>query len=295
MLSTPKHLDAPLVRNLNSEQGPSFQITGTAYPGAHVLFYINDQYVEDVLVEEDGSFSKTLSFEDSETVVLELKQTYKNVTSEFGNEMTIKIDATPPDRETFSIFNKFPQVTRDKNISIIGYGSPGDYVVINNKKYKVNEDGKFELNYGLQEGSNNLEFSMVDAFGNDTGVLMQKTVSMDSIPPKISNLIAPLHRAPTEESVVIDIGNWQGYLDSYNSVAITGSIQGDLKSLTVDGKAINWDENKNIYQRMNLFIYGGLNKYKVVAEDVAGNISTGFVQTTATRDTDELNVNLNDY
>lgn len=140
-----------------------------------------------------------------------------------------------------------------------------------------------------------LNFSMVDEVGNKTKILSSHEILVDSIPPNISNFIAPLSLKSTEESVVVDIGHWQGYLDSVNSVAITGSIKGKVKRVTVDGKAVTWDESNNIYQRMNLYIYGGLNKYKVVAEDMAGNISTGYVQTTAEKDNDELNVNLNEY
>lgn len=121
----------------------------------------------------------------------------------------------------------------------------------------------------------------------------------DTIPPKIESycfgalgeLEAP---KKNEERVCIKIDSWNGYLDSVNSVPITGKIEGDIKSITVDGKKVTWDENKEIYQRLNLYIYGGLNKYKVVAEDMSGNKSSGYIETDAQNNDNNLNVNLNE-
>ena len=115
----------------------------------------------------------------------------------------------------------------------------------------------------------------------------------DTIPPKIENYCFGI-LDKNEERVCIKIDSWNGYLDAVNSVPITGKIEGDVKSVTVDGKNITWDENKEIYQRLNLYIYGGLNKYKVVAEDMNGNRSTGYVETDAQNNDNSLNINLNE-
>jgi len=290
----PEFLDAPLLKGLNEKHGSSLRLAGIAYPNAKILLYIDEQYADDISVDENGTFSKTINFDNDGIKKIKIKQTYKNITSEFGNEFSVEIDITPPNSELFNLNNKFPEISKEKSILITGSGSSSDFIVLNNKRYKINDDGSFEINLELQEGNNNLEFSMTDQVGNNTETLDKHIILIDSIPPVISNFIAPLKREPTEESVLVSMGSWQGYLDSVNSVAITGSIQGNIKSLTIDGKTISWDENNNIYQRLNLFIYGGLNKYKVIAEDMAGNVSTGYVQTTAERNDNELNVNLND-
>lgn len=119
----------------------------------------------------------------------------------------------------------------------------------------------------------------------------------DTVPPRIENYCfssAFPALKKNEERVCIKIDSWNGYLNSTNSIPITGKIEGEIKSITVDGKKITWDENKQIYQRINLYIYGGLNKYKVVAEDMNGNKSTGYVETDAANTDNDLDVNLNE-
>lgn len=115
----------------------------------------------------------------------------------------------------------------------------------------------------------------------------------DTIPPKIESYCFGTLKK-NEERVCIKIDSWNGYLDSVNSVPITGKIEGDIKSITVDGKKVTWDENEEIYQRLNLYIYGGLNKYKVVAEDMSGNKSSSYIETDAQNNDNNLNVNLNE-
>lgn len=290
----PSSLNAPLFKNVSGVHNSSLQLTGTAYPNAKILVYINDQYTNDISVDENGSFSKTVSFKSEGTKKIKAKQSYKDITSEFSNELLVEIDITPPNDKLFNLTNEFPKNSKEKNILISGSGSPNDFVVLNDKEYKIQDNGNFEIKLELQKGHNDFKFSMVDQVGNNTKTLSMYTILVDDTPPTISNFLAPINRSATEESVIINIGTWQGYLDSINSVAITGSIKGDIKSLTLDGNTISWDENNDIYQRVNLFIYGGLNKYKVVAEDMAGNVSTGYVQTTSERTNEELDVNLND-
>jgi hypothetical protein len=120
--------------------------------------------------------------------------------------------------------------------------------------------------------------------------------TVDTILPKIQNFCLSRNEdlKKFEELVCIRIDSWNGYLNSTNSIPITGIVKGELKSITVDGKKITWDENNQIYQRINLYIYGGLNKYKVVVEDMAGNIATGYVQTDAENTDNDYDVNLNE-
>lgn len=291
-LNEPETLNSPILKNLNNKYSSNVELSGTGYPKAKVLFFINNKYVDDVVVDENGTFSKNIKFTEDGKKLINAKQIYKNITSNFGDENSFIIDITPPDSSTFKLTKELPATSKNKEIGIIGFASPKDILLINGGQYKIGDNGEFNINYTLDEGNNNIEFALEDDIGNKTTVIDKKSILVDSIPPAISSFI-DMAKAPTEESVVIDIGTWQGYLDSTNSVPITGYIKGNVKKVTLDGKNINWDENNKIYQRLNLYIYGGLNKYKVVAEDMAGNISNGYVETTAERNKDEINVNLN--
>ncbi len=287
-------LEPPIIKGVSGKYGASLPLEGTAYPHSKVLIYINGQYTDDAPVDDRGSFSKTLLFTTNGKKSIKTRQTYKNVMSDYSEEYKIETDVTPPDDKDFTLTTKFPESDTKGSILIKGTGSPNDFLIIDDQKFQISDDGTFELTYYLSEGENDLGFAMEDAYGNRTNILERHAMYVDSTPPVISNYFHPTNKGATQESVVINIGQWQGYLDSVNSVAITGSIQGKVKSITVDGKNISWDENNAIYERVNLFIYGGINKYKVVVEDMAGNLATSYVETTAERDTDELNVNLND-
>lgn len=287
-----KSLNPPILKDLNNKYKSSITLTGTGYAKAKVLFYLDNKYIDDVLVDKDGSFKKEIFLPNDGKKTIKAKQVYKNIISNFGEEYPIIIDNTPPDISVFKLTKEISNTSKQKNINITGMGSPNDFVLINSTKYKINNDGTFNINYSLIEGENNLEFALMDDMENKTSIIDKKTITVDTIPPAISSFL-DLSKSATEESVVIDIGKWEGYLDSITSVPITGYIKGNIKKITVDGKNINWDEDKKIYQRLDLFVYGGLNKYKVVAEDIAGNISTGYIETTSERTRKSLDLNLN--
>lgn len=281
-----KSLEVPLLKPLNEKSNGTLILNGVAYPKAKILIYINDQYVDDITVDENGSFTKTVNFDSEGIKKIKTKQTYKNISSNFSKEYSVTVDTTPPNRKLFKLYN-LPEMTKANNILIKGVGSPNDYLILNGSKFVVSKTGTFEINYSLKEGPNDLEFSMQDEMGNKTDILDKRTILVDTISPEISSWAYGTSEA-TKELVVVNIGAWQ----SISSVPITGQIYGNIKSLSIDGKEITWDENKEIFQRISLPISIGLNKFKVVVEDIAGNISSGYVETTAVKSNNTLDVNI---
>jgi hypothetical protein len=154
-----------------------------------------------------------------------------------------------------------------------------------NKQEEILKQQQLELEKQKHEAEKKAEAEVV-------AKKIEEENAPDTIPPKIENFCFGTLKK-NEERVCISIDSWNGYLDSVNSIPITGKIEGDIKSITVDGKKIKWDENNQIYQRINLYVYGGLNKYKVVAEDMNGNKSTGYVQTNAENNSNDYNINVN--
>src|SRR3989344_814410 len=289
------HLDPPLLKTMAIDVGKQTVISGIAYPNARIAIYLNDSFVDEGSVSSSGSFQQSISFENEGTNKIKVKQLYKNITSEFSDEITFQVDTTPPNKNSLKIESRIPSFSAEKSIAIMGQASPSDKVLINDRTISSKSDGSFSDTIPLVEGSNVLAFYLRDEVGNTVPVETH-TVYVDTTPPRIktgycSGLLTST--SPTEEYVCVSIGDWQGYLDSSNSIAITGSVEGDVKSITVDGKNIRWDENNEIYQRINLYIHGGINKYKVVVEDKAGNVSTAYVETSAERTQNSLNVNMN--
>ncbi len=289
-------LPAPILKDLNKESGGRFVLLGVGYPKAKVLVYINDKFVEEAIIDNEGNFSKNMVVTKEGETVIKVKQIYKNIESEFTSPVTIKVDLTAPDVSTFKITTSFPKQTNKSDIALKGKIAQGDVLLVNEKAYNVNKDGTFNINYKLSEGTNTLTFKLADKFGNETSKILAQSVYLDSMPPTIKNYFGTscsYSNTNTEEVVDITIGDWQGYQDSITSTPIVGCVSGNLASLTVDGKKIKWDENGEVYQRINLMIHGGLNKYKVIAIDKAGNKSSGYIETTSTNINDSIDVNLN--
>lgn len=278
-------LDPPIIKKPDEKTGASLTISGTAYPGSKILFYIDDEYKDDTLADDNGNFSKEISFKEGGKKIIKAKQTYENVSSDFSEEYTVTVDVTPPDATLFKI-TTLPNSLRNKEILIKGSATPNDYVVLKEVKHQIDSNGSFRIKETLKEGENNLEFKLCDEFNNMTKVVYKKKILVDTVPPKLETdfcLSSDASLDVSQEYVCVSIGSWTGYLDSFNSVPITGSIRKTIKYITIDGKKIYWDENNEIYQRINLYIKGGLNKYRVIVEDKLGNKSTGYVETTAER------------
>lgn len=289
-------IPAPVIKNLPSTLGGRVVLQGVGYPESKVLIFYNDSLIDQTTVDYSGNFSKNIIVTNEGEATFKVKLMYKDIESAFSNSIISLIDLTPPDPTTFKMSSTIPSQQNQNTVTLNGTISAGDKLLINGKDYPVEENGSFSIIYTLTEGNNTLGFQMVDSYGNKTSELLRSEIYVDTIKPEISSSLfgdCDTKTAPTKEIVQIRIGEWSGYLDSTNSVAIVGCIGGNVKSITVDGKKINWDENNEIYQRVNLYIRGGLNKYKTVVTDKAGNIATGYVETTAVKDKDSIDVNLN--
>ena len=289
-------LSPPIIKGLSEKSGSNLLITGAAYPESKILVYIDNQYKEDVVADQWGNFEKNIIFTTQGVNKIKVKQTYKNISSDFSKEHSVYVDLTPPYASFFKI-SELPDFYKQESISIEGTASPNDYIVLNENKYIINENGIFKINYILHEGDNNLNIKLSDEFNNETDIIFEKNIYVDTVPPKLDTGYCFSNNSNlgiTEEYACVRIGTWQGYLDANNSIPIVGSINGNIKYITVDGRNINWDENNEIYQRINLYIYGGLNRYKVVVEDLSGNKTTAYVETTAGRIKDSIDVNLSE-
>ena len=178
-----------------------------------------------------------------------------------------------------------------KHLNKIGYTALLVIILILAIGYaNLKKDTKVTVNAGTEQVQ---EQSAINA----QPIKIEQEPTVDTVAPRIENFCLSSAFPPLkkfEERVCINIDSWSGYLDSTNSIPITGKIEGDIKSITVDGKKIVWDENKEIYQRISLYVYGGLNKYKVVVEDINGNKATGYVETDAENTDNDLDVNLNE-
>jgi len=288
-------LNPPLIRKSGGDVVSNVVIiSGSGYPKALVSFYINNNYIDEVSVDENGTFTKNISITTEGASQLKAQQTYKNVTSDWSENVSFLADITPPDADVFTIATELPNKTKSTSLEIQGKAPIDSYVYINTSRVEVSKDSTYSTNYELQEGLNDLKFLLEDKIGNRTQVLQTKSILVDNTPPKLSTNFC-FKQQDVQDEACVDIGQWQGFLPNV-SVPITGHVKGDIATITVDGKNVSWDENGEIYSRLQLYIYNGLNKYKVVVTDSMGNSATGYVSTTAedVKDTQDINLNLNE-
>jgi hypothetical protein len=296
------HLEAPILKNAKEKVGSNILISGIANPRAKLLFYVDGNYTEDTTINSDGTFQKSLTLSSEGKHSIKTKQIYREVTSEFSQEIFTEADLTPPDKKDFEITSSVPTFSKEDSFTIKGKTSQSNLIVINNTQHKVNLDGIFEVPVSLVEGKNQIEIKLSDEFNNQTNVLKSYSVVVDSTPPKISTSIwscekeAALNSA--QEILCITTGQWESWEDPA-PIPITGSITGTFSSITVNGKKIIPDENNEIYQRVYLPVPRGLNKYKVVAIDEYGNRSSVNLEMTVSSvdrnsSYDDLNDRLDD-
>lgn len=279
----------PEIQTVANITGSSVTISGKAFSLSKVQIYVNDSYLESIKPKEDGTFSKELEFNVEGQKRIMTKQSFLIFNTGYSDTITTTTDLTPPNNKNFNLTSSLPSSTTKKNLMITATMRTEDSVNINGKEYKPNADGVFDATVSLEEGDNRLRFKLSDSYGNFSKVFIDKTVNLDTKVPTIKDKAISMlcgYLWPSEahdKDVCIKIGNWTGYIDAYVSTPIVGSIGSKIKSVTVDGKNIQWDKNGDVYSRITLYIYGGLNKYKVVATDTSGNVATGYISTTSER------------
>ena len=289
------YLGIPKLKKLPEFSNDKLRIEGTGHPKATIQIYINDEFAESTHIDDNGSFSEVIVFTKDGETLIKIRQFYKNIESEFTEASTVSVDVTPPSPDSLNLQTKIPETTTKISITLTGSVSKGDILYINQAPFDTNPDGTFSFKYQLYEGNNKLAFSIADSYGNRTKIIIEKNVLLDITPPEISYYSTCPSNVGPEEKVSIRIGTWSGYLEAYNSLPIVGCVSGKLSSITVDGKKISWDNNGEVFSRIRVYVHGGLNRYKVIAIDKSGNKSTGYVETTATRNDDSIDINLYNY
>ena len=281
------HLDPPLIRAMGDKVGKEAVISGIAYPGAKLAVYLDDEFVQDTTVNDDGDFELRIGLAREQLTHVKAKQLYGNITSEFSEQIEFDVDLTPPDKNTLRIGSEIPSFSKETSLTVKGSAEPGDVVVVNNVPHTVSTDGQFTADVALKNGSNTLRVELSDNVDNRVDI-DTFTVEVDSIAPRVGTSWCSSANNDTDdlgagqEYVCVSTGQWEDWRDPA-PIPIVGYVRGEIGSITVDGKRIYPDENNEIYQRVSLAVPKGLNKYKVVVTDKHGNTTTTNLSMTVSR------------
>src|SRR5699024_7406613 len=149
-------------------------IEGRATPDTDVKLENNDEEVDVVTADEDGSFEVDVSLEEGENELTAITLVDGKETTS-SEAITVTLDTVAPDltidspddgeksnRETVTVEGK----VEDDHL---------EAVTVNGKEAEIDEDGTFSNRILLDNGKNNIDVVAVDTAGNDT----TETVTVD--------------------------------------------------------------------------------------------------------------------
>ena len=237
---------------------------------------------------KNGEFAIEFTNDTEGQVDITVTQSILFFRSKSSSPQKSNIDLTAPEVSTIKIIAPLARVT-DDSASIIGTIEKEDVLLVNSEEYKPNTQGEINGKYKLKSGINKLELRARDAAGNTSDVVHTFTVNYDN---KKTSFMSFNCSEPDAKEACLEIGQWTGYNGQNNALPISGKVGEDIVSVTVDGKNIQWDEGGVVFQRVSLYLAGGINKYRVEVKDKYGGTASGYVQTTSESTYNQYNINV---
>jgi len=163
---------APPVLNIPYEATSSakIDIQGFATANSTVKIYLDDELVQEVTSDDNGTFRAK-----SIMLVLGTNNIYGKTEDEKGKESlpskTIKLiyDSEKPTLEVSSPTDG-QTFTGERKINVTGKSEPSVTVTINGEQAILDSEGKFSKIFNLSDGSNTITIVSRDAAGNETSL-----------------------------------------------------------------------------------------------------------------------------
>lgn len=282
------NLPAPDVKQIQSVIGSKGRVEGSALAGSTVKLSVNNAFVGSSKTNENGEFIIEFSNDTEGQVDITVTQSFLFFRSKSSSPQKSTIDLTAPESSTVRINTPPARVTEDST-PIVGVIGKNDVLMVNSEVYKPNSQGEIDGKYKLKSGINKLELRARDAAGNTSDVVHTFAVNYDD---KKTSFMSFNCSEPDAKEACLEIGQWTGYNGQNNALPISGKVGEDIVSVTVDGKNIQWDEGGVVFQRVNLYLAGGINKYRVEVKDKYGGTASGYVQTTSESTYNQYNINV---
>jgi len=151
-----------------STQESSISIEGYGEAASLVVIINNGESIEEVVVDDEGSFQYDLVLEEGEN---KLGFYGKDETENESDvkEIYVNLDTEAPSLELENITDGQEILSKEnQNYSIQGSTEAYSKLHINDRSVYVNSEGSFKSSYYLKEGDNTLKFIVEDKAGNIT-------------------------------------------------------------------------------------------------------------------------------
>lgn len=167
---TSAFISAPVLNPLpTATNSAKTTISGIASSDQTISLYLNDEVIDKMKTEKDGSFSfKEIILDKGENTIKTKAVTKDNKLSDFSETVIINYKSDPT---TLSIDNPSDGQSFSKDespINIVGKTDPGVKVTINDLWAIVNSNGNFSYKLPLQNGENTIKIVATDEAGNKT-------------------------------------------------------------------------------------------------------------------------------
>lgn len=161
----------------NATNSANINVSGVSSPKQTIELYINEELVNKITTEDDGSFKFTDIKLNGTENILKAKAIIDNNESDFSKPISVLFKNSNPSLTIESPSDNQNFSSDQKSIEVTGKTDAGVKVTINDFWVIVDETGKFSYNLTLKDGENNIKIIAIDEAGNKTEMEKKVTYS----------------------------------------------------------------------------------------------------------------------
>ena len=145
-------------------------IAGTAAPEVTAIIYVDDTEKTKVTVPKDGKVSFPVALSDGNHTISAKLTDEKGAISELSNVLRITIKKGKPQLSLTSPDDNASVIGDTNKVTVRGKTDPDNEIRVNGRLAPVLNDGSFELDVPLPEGSTTIAITATDEAGNETKI-----------------------------------------------------------------------------------------------------------------------------
>ncbi len=164
----PGFLATPVLNPLpNATNSARLIISGQSFEKMVINLYVNGEFVEDTVVDEDGEFEFKYDLDNGDnSIKVNAEEDEKK--SEYSKEISVILDKKSPDLEITSPSDG-QSFSKDQNsTNVTGKSESGVNITINSFWAVSDDEGNFSYSLHLKDGENKIEVIAQDEAGNRT-------------------------------------------------------------------------------------------------------------------------------
>ncbi|MBU0978315.1 MAG: hypothetical protein ABIJ33_00970 [Patescibacteria group bacterium] len=145
-----------------------FTVKGFGEPESQIIFVLNGDRLEPVVVGEESTFEASLPLTEGDNIFIAFSMDKAENESKETKTYQVVLDTELPTLTLDNIFDGQQVVGRDnQQLAIRGLTDPQARVYINDRPILADFEGAFSSTYRLDEGDNQLLLKVVDRAGNE--------------------------------------------------------------------------------------------------------------------------------